>query len=147
MEEDIHIAGSGMYKTIIILLGQLSYRHEIKTIVHPRSLNKTYPRIKQGLPGIDTLVLRAVGWWAGFQKRSIECQLYFWILKSYQHGTRIGRERDSRPKHVTGWIWNVACMRLHSFGVCLHLLVYVCVCVCLCLHASASACVCLNTEN
>ena len=29
-----------------------SYRHEIKTIVRPRLLNKTYPRIKQALPRI-----------------------------------------------------------------------------------------------
>ena len=44
-------------------------------------------------------------------KQSIECRLYFWILK------RIGSERDSRPKHITAWTKNVAekfSMRLHS---------------------------------
>ena len=48
---------------------------------------------------------------------SIECQLYFWILKSYQHGTRTGGERDSRPKHIIGWTKNAAetfCMRLQK---------------------------------
>ena len=52
----------------------------------------------------------------GFRKQSIECQLYFWILKSYQHGTRIGGERDSRAKHITAWTKNAAekfCKRLH----------------------------------
>ena len=63
------------------------------------------------------LVLSTVSLWAGFRKQSIECQLYFWILKSYQHGTRIGGERDSRPKHITAWTKNAAekfRMRLRS---------------------------------
>ena len=58
------------------------------------------------------LVLSDVGLWAGFWKRSIECQLYFWILKSYQHGTRIGGERDSYNS-----LDNAAeefCMHLHA---------------------------------
>ena len=61
----------------------------------------------------------------------IECQLYFWILKSYQHGTRIGGERDSSGKYITGWTKKSAAnigMRLHSS-----------MCVCLRLRASASA--------
>ena len=72
--------------------------------------------------------------WVRFQKQSIECQLYFWILKSYKHGVRIGGERDSRPKHITAWTKNAAekiCMRLRSSA-----------CVRLRLHASASVCVC-----
>ena len=86
------------------LKSNASYWHEIKTIVQPRLLNKTYIVSKnQGRPSRDMLVLSAVGWWTGFQKWSIECQLYFWILKSYKHGTRIGGERDSRPKHITAW--------------------------------------------
>ena len=41
----------------------------------------------------------------------------------YQHGTRIGRERNSRPKHVTACTLIVTeefCMRLHS-SACVHL--------------------------
>ena len=63
----------------------------------------------------------------------IESQLYFWILKSYQHGTRIGGEKDSRPKHITAWTWNVAeefCMRL-----CLS------ACICICMRPRVSSCV------
>ena len=36
----------------IYLRSNASYRHKIKTIVRPRPLNKTYPRIKQDLPRI-----------------------------------------------------------------------------------------------
>ena len=77
--------------------------------------------------------MSAVSLWAGFWKQSIECQLYFWILKSYQHGTRIGGERDSRPKHITAWTKNAVekfCMRLRSFA-CVRL-------CCMRPHASAS---------
>ena len=57
----------------------------------------------------------------GVMKQSIECQLYLWILKSYQRGTRIGSERDSRSKHITAWTKNVA----EKFCMCLHLSVCV----------------------
>ena len=96
------------------------------------------------------LVLSIVGLWAGFRKRSIECQLYFWILKSYQHGTRIGGERNSRPKHTTTWTWNAAeefclhlrsstCMRLRlraSTRVCIRLRACICTQKIKCLDAS-----------
>ena len=70
----------------------------------------------------------------GVMKQSIECRLYLWILKSYQCVTRIGSERDSRPKHITAWTKNVA----EKFCMCLHLSV----CVRLCQCVSTSACVC-----
>ena len=88
--------------------------------------------------------------------RLSECQLYFWILKSYmyQHGTKIGEERDSRPKRTTAWTWNVA----EEFGMRLRLCAWVCVCVrgsafacvglrlraCVCVWVCASAFVCVR---
>ena len=79
----------------------------------------------------------------GVSETSIEYQLYFWILKSYQHGTRIGRERDSRPKHITAWTKNAAekfCMCLRSFA-CMRLRLRASMCVCVHLRPSASVCV------
>ena len=76
--------------------------------------------------------MSAVSLWAGFWKQSIECQLYFWILKSYQHGIRIGGERDSRAKHITARTKNAAekfCMRLCS-SACMGLRLRASVCVC-----------------
>ena len=61
----------------------------------------------------------------------VECQQYFWILKSYQHGTRIGGERDPRPQHITAWTWHISeefCMRLRSSA-------------CVRVRSSSSACV------
>ena len=70
----------------------------------------------------------------GVSETSIECQLYFWILKSYQHGTRIGGERDSRPKHITAWTKNPA----EKFA-------YICIrpraCVCVRVRLCAWVCV------
>ena len=68
----------------------------------------------------------------GVSETSIKYQLYFWILKSYQHGTSIGGERGSRPKHIADWTKNAAekiCIRLRSS-------------VCMRLRQRASACVC-----
>ena len=75
-------------------------------------------------------------WWAGLRHCSIECQMYYWILKSYQHGTRIGGERDSRSKHITASTWNVA----EEFRVDLRLGLHTCVCVRASAH-SLRACV------
>ena len=74
-------------------------------------------------------------------KQSIKCQLYFWILESYQGGTRIGSERDSRPKHITAWTKNAAenfacvCVRPRAC-VHLHLCAPASVCICVCPHLS-----------
>ena len=90
------------------------------------------------------LVLSAVGLWAGFRKQSIECQLYFWILKSYQHGTRIGREGVSRATHITAWTKSAAekfWMRLHS-SACVRLRLCAFVYVRVHLHM----CVCAQTR-
>ena len=91
------------------------------------------------------LVLSTVSLWAGFRKQSIKCQLYFWILKSYQHGVRIGGERDSRPKHITAWTKNAAekfCMRLRM-SACVHLRLCASASVCVCVHLHPSACICV----
>ena len=82
---------------------------------------------------------RPTGWLVGLWKRLIECQLHFWILKSYQHGTRIDRKRDSRPKHITR-MWNAAeefCMHLH-LSAYLHL----CLRACICVHVRLHVCIC-----
>ena len=110
------ICNPSTVKSNSYLRSNASYRHEIMTIVQPRPLNKTYPRIKEGLLGM--LALSAVGWWAGFRKRLIKCHLYFWILEKLP--TRIGGERDSRSQHLTAWTWNVAEeFRMHLLCVCL----------------------------
>ena len=87
----------------------------------------------------------------GFQKQSLKCQLYFWILKSYQHGTRIGGERDLRPKHITAWTKNAAekfciCLRL-SACVHLRLCVSVCVRVCASVARKVNIQTCLDEKN
>ena len=62
----------------------------------------------------------------------------FLDLEKLPHGTRIGGERDSRPKHITAWTWNAAeefCMRLHlSACVCLR----ACVCAQIIKHPDVS---------
>ena len=79
--------------------------------------------------------------WAGFRKQSIECQLYFLILKSYQQGQGLaGREtQDLNIQQLGQRMQRSACV-----CVCLH----VCICVCprasICVRLRPSACVCMR---
>ena len=77
------------------------------------------------------LGLSAVGLWAGFQKRSIKCQLYFWILKATNMGLGLaGRETQSlnlQQLEHTMQLKNFACVYVHlPVCVCVHLRVCVC---------------------
>ena len=81
-----------------------------------------------------TVVLTAFGLCVGFRKHRWSANCFFWIMKSYQHGTRIGGERDLRPKHITAWTKNAAekfCICLRS-SACVHLRLCASVCVCVC---------------
>ena len=87
----------------------------------------------------DVVVLSAVSLWVGFQKQLIECQLYFWILKSYQHGMRIDGERDSRPKHIQ--------LGQERSWKILHVSASTCVCVCASAHRKLNVRTCLEAKN
>ena len=86
------------------------------------------------------VVLTAFGLCVGFRKHRWSANCFFWIMKSYQHGTRIGGERDLRPKHITAWTKNAAenfayvCARLHA-------------CICVYVRLCASVCMRLRPEN
>ena len=80
----------------IYLRSNASYQHEIKTIVQPRALNKTYPRTKEGLQGIR-------------YKLSIQ--------RSLSHVCSCSRTRDTagkrviivKPRHTNLQPWNQYC--------------------------------------